>query len=303
MKKSIIILLVLGLLFISVGCEKQKGSNSSIVAEKPHHNSTTYKLNYNHDWLENDLTELGLKDLTIGERVRGCFTAQRPTSSRYVYLFNDYQKYGENRIYHDSSLVIETDSKILLRDLANDNYSGSYGEEIYVCDVDDDGIDEVVLQQTVGMTGGAGQYLSRIFKVVDDEIIQLFNSSSICLYNTGFSCVLKDDYKMEVQNIFTGYSITLDMIGTKKYSGIYFDEAGKVISNVHFENIVCDSFMEFIPKDVDNDGTFEVACLQYVSLYGHSDGIGYAKSILKFNKNTKMFEVVGSEFIPMGAET
>lgn len=298
-RKSICFLLALGLLFINVGCEKQKSSNSSSGTEKPHQNITTRKLNYELDWLEKDLSKSGLKGLIVGQSAVGCFTTQSLTLSRYIYLFNDYQRYGENSIYHDSYLAIETDSEILLRDLADDDYNGSYGEEVYACDVDGDGIDEVVLQQTVGITGGAGQYLSRIFKVVDDEIIELFNSSSVSLYNTGFSGILKDGYKLEVQNIFTGYSITLDMSDKKTYCGIYFDEAGKVIYDVYSENIMCDSFMEFTPEDVDNDGAFEVVCLQYVWLYGHLDGIGYAKSILKFNKSTTMFEVVGSEFIPM----
>lgn len=43
---------------------------------------------------------------------------------------------------------------------------------------------------------------------------------------------------------------------------------------------------------------FEMICLQYVSLDSHADGIGDTKSVLKYNKQTRKFEVVQAEFIP-----
>ena len=296
MRKVIVLLLTLSVLLVCSGCVAQTDNNSSSAnIEKPHQKLTATELPYESDWLKTDLSKVGLKNLSIGETAEGRFTTHASTSPRYVYLLNDYERYGENSIYHDSYLAIETDSKILFKDLSSDNYSGSYGDTLYVHDVDGDGIDEVIVQQTVGMTGGAGQYLSRIFKVVDDEIQETFNSSTTDLYDTGFISILKDDFKLEVRNRFTGYAKTLDFSAKEQYIGVYFDEDGKVIGD---GIIWCDSFREFTPEDVDGDGIFEMVYLQYVSLYGHTDYIGDAKSVLKFNPNTQKFEVIKAEFIP-----
>ena len=35
---------------------------------------------------------------------------------------------------------------------------------------------EIVLQETISMSGGAGQYLSRIFDYKNDEIVEIFSS-------------------------------------------------------------------------------------------------------------------------------
>ena len=100
----------------------------------------------------------------------------------------------------------------------------------------------------------------------------------------------------EIKNKFTGYSTILDLSGYKVYHGVYFDETGKPL-NKNEENVLFDSFREFTPADVDGDGTFELVCLQYASLYCHADYIGDAKSVLKYNSDTKEFEVIKAEFI------
>ncbi len=80
-----------------------------------------------------------------------------------------------------------------------------------------------------------------------------------------------------------------------------YDAWGKLISItgsvIKQGDILSDSFSEFEPQDIDGDGVFEIVCLQYVSLLGHSDCIGNAKSILKFNSDTQKFAVITAEFI------
>ena len=76
--------------------------------------------------------------------------------------------------------------------------------------------------------------------------------------------------------------------------GIFYDEYGNIINS---ESILCDSFNEFFPKDIDEDGIFEISCVQYVSLNGHSDYIGDAETVIKFNSESKQFEVVKALFI------
>lgn len=289
MKKTLLLIVFCLLLFIT-GCVNSIDDNSSCIniGNSNQIIDITY-VPYEREWLQNNLSKIGSENLYIGITKEWNITTN-DLKPRFVYLLCDSGNYGENNICHDSYLVVETDSKILFKDIA----ISSYGDSLYVCDVDGDEIDEIILQQTVGMTGGAGQHSSYVFKVVNDEIQEVFNSSTADLYDTGFTSCLKNDFKLEVQNKFTGYVEILDFGKKSQYIGVYFNEIGKVICNA---TIWCDSFREFIPTDIDNDGIFEITCLQYVSLYSHADYIGDAKSVLKFNCDTQKFEVLESEFI------
>lgn len=242
-------------------------------------------------WLFEELSKKGIENITvIGQRkddVNLCNTTEQNLAS--VYLLYDYAEYGDN-VYHKTYLAIEMNSELLLKDLE----TGSYGDTSYVCDVDGDNIDEIIVQQTVGMSGGSGQYMSRIFKVIDDEIVEIFSSNNNNQFDTGFSSDLKNNFKMEIKNTFTGYTAILDFTTNEQYASAYFDKSGKVKCN---DSIWCDSFRKFIPEDVDNDGIFELVCLQYVSLGGHSNYIGDVKSYLKYNVQTNKFEIIQSEFI------
>ena len=210
MKKTMVFLIILSVLVAVASCGIQTNDSSSLEnLEESHQNLTATELPHTSNWFQSDLSKVGLKNITIGETAAGHFIANNLTTLRHAYLLCDFARYRENSVYHDLYLAVETDSKILFKDLSSNNYSGSYGDALYVRDVDGDGIDEIIVQQTVGMTGGAGQYLSRIFKVIDDEIQEIFNSSTANLYDTGFSCILKDGFNLEVQNRFTEYSKTL----------------------------------------------------------------------------------------------
>ena len=61
-------------------------------------------------------------------------------------------------------------------------------------------------------------------------------------------------------------------------------------------SLECDSFYEFKPGDFDGDGVFEFECLQYAYLLTHGDGLGTARSMLKYNEETKKMEVIESAF-------
>ena len=235
-----------------------------------------------------DVPEAGLNSVVVRKKTEAHTTnfSQYPL---YAYILSDY-RYSQPAI-HDTYLAVETGSKILFYDLGN----SSLDDVLFTNDVDGDGLDEIIVQQTVDETGGAGQFSSSIFKVRSDQIHELFNSSTSNLFETGFSSTLEDGFKLKVENRFTGYSATLDFNADWRYVGTYFDESGKVIWS---EPIMCDSFREFVPEDTDGDGIYEIACLQYVSLYGHSDYVGDAKSILRFNVQAQQFEVAEASFIP-----
>lgn len=292
--KKILLMIVLFLLLVGTGCVRETHNvslNTETEKNTPSINFT--ELPYEEDWLQTKLPKLSNKNISIYKKINlNIITSD--LKPRSVYVLCDYESYGENSIYHHSYLAVETNSKVLFKELADNNYCGSYNDVLYACDIDGDEIDEIILQQTVGITGGAGHFLSRIFKVVNDEIKEIFNSSTANLYDTGFTSVLKNNFKLQVYNKFTGYLEIFDFSKKKQYIGIYYNEIGQIIAD---EVIWCDSFREFFPDDIDNDGIYEMVCVQYVSLCGHSDYVGDAKSVLRMNKNTQKFEVIAAEFI------
>lgn len=241
-------------------------------------------------WMSIDLPEVGLKNLILGNSEKG--SVIKSDSKTPVYIFCDYARY-DNGVYHDCYLAVVTESKILLKDLS-DYDCGSYEDSLYLCDTDGDGIDEIIVQQTVAMSGGTGGYLSRIFTLVGDKIQEVFSSTAIDgnLFDTGFTSEFLNGYRLKITNKITGYYTNIDI--SNRYIGEFFDENGKGKSN----NVIsCDSFMEFVPKDIDGDGVCEIVCKQYASLESHADYIGYTESVLKINSKAQKFEVVKAEFI------
>ncbi len=249
-----------------------------------------------NDLKDIDLSEVGLKNLKLDDSAQGNIVSADEESQ--VGVFSDYARYG-GKFYHDPYLAVMTDSKVLFKDLISEYGDGCYGQSLNLFDVDGDGLDEIIITQTVGISGGAGSRWARIYKVKDDEICEIFNSEvNKETFDSGFISELKDEFKLEIKNKFTDFKTTLDLRERSKkwnYIGVYFDEDGKALDK-YDDPISCDSFYKFTPKDVDGDGVFEIVCLQYVSLNGHTDYIGDAKSTLKFNLETENFEVVDAEF-------
>lgn len=244
-----------------------------------------------------NLAEVGLHNLTVKKKVKANSSAPQE-ESRFAYILCDY-RYGD-ATWHDSYFAMETAGAVLFYDLG-----GRYLDDaLYLNDIDGNGADDIIVQQCVDVFGGAGTFLSRVFKVEENTIVELFNSSTDYLSddetsrcNTGFSSEFLENHQLRITNASVGYSTTIDLSG--RYADEFFDETGKGKLN---NRIICDSFMEFSPKDVDNDDIFEIVCSQYVSLYGHADGIGYAKSVLKFDTSQQKFIVINAKFDTMTQE-
>ena len=317
MKKTIAMLIGLSLLLSSCGSSpvdpalltEDVAVSTHVVSDEPQDESTSSASGYpvqelsatelprtnrtNSDWLKFDIPGVGLTNLTLGPVEYGYVQEPEDEYKRQlpVYIFRDYQ-FGSMH-YHFSYLAVVTDTKVLFKDLEK----GSYDELLYVCDVDGDGLDEIVVQQDIGSATGAGAFISRIFKVVDDEIIEIFNPSpggDRFRFETGFRNALEDGYRMEISNIYTGHVVTIEFDESNKNRERYFDETGEVTTDA---SLSVDSFYQFEPEDIDGDGVFEIVCLQYASLSFHGNRIGWAKSILKYNPETQAFEVIGAGLI------
>lgn len=298
MKKIIIVALIISLLFACAGCKNSENKVSiNKVSKEKKENTLVTEIPYKGNWLQSDLSAVGIKSAVAEHQKDGYIVggSNGELIPCRVYLLSVYdeEKYGKNSGYHDSFLAIETESKVRFENVSKK--MGSYFDNLYVCDIDGEKGDEIVLQQVVGITGGAGQYLSRIYKVGEKEIKEIFSSVTGEKFDTGFKSEARDGFKVEITNIFTKSITVLDFSKDKEYKGVYFDQSGAVIQKA---TILCDSFESFVPLDKDADGIFEIECSQYVSLYGHSDYIGDAKTVLKYNSDLQKMEIIEASFQP-----
>lgn len=279
---SIILLLVLA--FSSCNITKN---------ERDHQDLKNDVITYNQDEMFRiSLSEAGLKNVFI-QQATGFEKLENDANWCKVVLLGDGR--FEQSKPCDYYLAVLCDDKIYLKEVS----VISYGIGIELRDFDGDGDKEILLQDTVGMSGGAGQYKSTVLDFENYEFTELF-SSSHALYNgnnktTGFSIEILKGNKFKIINSITDYSEIFDFKNKpEKYLNGLYDENGQVIER----KILVDSFFEFIPKDIDNDGVYEIVCCQYVSLIDHSDHLGNAKTILKYNNKTSLFEIIDAEFEP-----
>lgn len=316
MKKLLATIFVIILLLSTVGCDsvvtnstEPKAEPHSTIAETTEVTQPTTKpeildhlelkateLPLDSKWYGEDLKKVGLERTSKQIRTQGFITDKSRSDKdiRNVYLLRDFERYG-NAVFHDLFLAVEADTKVIFKDLTYNTIPGAYSENLYLNDIDGDSIEEIILHQCVGMSGGAGSYIARVFKIENDEIKEIFcssNNDAKKYWNTGFSGHPEDNYTFIIANNNTGYCEEYK-VSTNRPDR--HDESGNAVSH---REIMVDSFNLFLPKDIDSDGICEIYCRQYTSDWGHADYIGDAISILKFNAEKQEFEVVDAWFEP-----
>ncbi len=241
-----------------------------------------------------DIPEVGLKNVFI-RTVSDTAKLDTDTYGRVYLLADDRYGGGMSTSDHYLAVVLNHSSAVVV-DLAKwDNQSCMSGT-VTLCDLDGDGDSEIVLQETIGASGGAGQYLSRVFDFANGLLTELFTSmeDETDHFDTGFFATILPDCQLKVENRHTGYAKTVTVTGKDAdYFRFWYDEEGIPLESV---GLLVDSFYHFVPEDVDDDGVYELRCCQYTSLIDHSDYVGTAISILKFDATTNSFVIVDADF-------
>ena len=189
------------------------------------------------------------------------------------------------------TLVVEVDTghTVLKKELDFEVIPLSHESMLHLGDVDGDEIKEILIHHNTGGVGGFGIWQTWVLKIEGNEIHTLFENFDE--FDTGFESRFLDGYQLEVENRFTGYSL---VFGVKDSHKTYIANSIEMPDG----NICLDPFCMFEPKDVDDDGICEIVCKQYSSIIGHADYTGTANSVLKFNLNTQLFEVVDAWYEP-----
>ncbi len=259
---------------------------------------------------ENDATSANKSNETTGTVVSGNSTnSDNPVKNDETYSFSDAEiMQSQKSSFGDIKLLsAKADGKkVFLLEATVKNkkfyyeFPGYYNiENIFYANVDYVYGDEIIIHANTGGNGGAGTYENIILKITSDGIVSLFNSSDEFELLTTFNSNLKENFNVEISNKYTGFKKTINVKGLndENYADSYWDENGDVMVIATEDEVwVDETYCVFEPKDVDDDGFYEISCSQYTSLGAHSSCIGYAHTTLKYNKDSKQFEITDADF-------
>ena len=284
-KSGIVLLLGFLLVFSFSGCANKNADYTE------HQDLKKTEISFSENVLRFDLKEAGLENVFIRDMPSSSALIGEGVHAR-VYLVGD-DRYGGNMGTSDHYLMLVIGDKIILEDMKTGSYNARLGGAVEVADFDGDGYKEILVQEAAGMTGGFGQYISRVYKYDNGQLKTIFSAFSDNEHrlDTGFSCTVLEDFNLKIQNKYTGYEEIFNYRDARK---TWYGEK----DCTHFDkNLLVDSFYSFEPMDVDDDGVCEIIGYQYTSLNGHTDYVGSAKTVLKYDKDKFEFVVVDAEFI------
>lgn len=205
----------------------------------------------------------------------------------YSALFHNSPLYGI------PVLVVRTEDQAVCTVL----FQGSYQDRFSLADIDGDGNEEILIQSLVSITGGAGGFETAIYKLDHGRPELLFcypGQEEGERLDTGFALTFADGDKFQIRNGLTDYCTEFSRgPSAADDSYPYFDEQES------FWDLGVDPFFYlFEPVDCDGDGADEILTAQYTYFHSRADGLGTAYSIIKWNQDKQMPEIVKSGFWP-----
>ncbi len=261
------------------------GTHQQLIAEQAPFDGT--------DTLYFSISEVGLQDVYICDASSDSVHLDQGIHGQVLLLGDDGKSRSSIAQHY---LAVLSEGMIRVLDLSMTDIQYFYGGSLEVCDIDGDRDVEILLQQAVGLVGGAGNYLSRVFDYRNGTIIERFSSDTFFQehgQDLGFSITLLKDQQFTICNERLDYNETFTLTNRDEdYFKWWCNEEGE-ISN---RTMMVDSFYVFSPMDTDWDGVYEIACKQYASLVGHADGIGAVRTLLRYNTELGKFEIVQGDF-------
>lgn len=195
--------------------------------------------------------------------------------------------------YHDNiTLIIQDGKSKKLMFLTPKNAHG-YGYSFSMGDFNGDKVKDILVSVNNDMTGGAGQYTHSIYSLKDNRLKVLFDNEKI-MDEINLKVMFMDNFKIMISLPQIDKKIIVDKSDQKKkYKELNLYKGNKLRKKTEGS---ADNYSSLVPKDIDKDGILELKGMQYISGYGHSDGLGMAISVLKYNNKKQKWIVKSMEF-------
>lgn len=155
--------------------------------------------------------------------------------------------------------------------------NAGYNPTLFLGDFDLDKVSDILV---VIESGGSGGYIFAYVISYKSNQPRIFFSSDVFNQLSQYKAVFKNNYKVDVINVFTGKTYTLDLSNKKEeYSSIY-DKNGRLIKPVQGEVLALGGIS---PVDFNYDGTYDLVTSQRIIGLNNADTLGYLNTILKWN--------------------
>ena len=268
---------------------KQEESSKKPVEDKTDKQDTseTKKPATNNKIIDLKSVELSKYGITSNHEISKPYS----TSLGNVYLVRDYCEEYSSKTY----LFVTTKEKVLVIDTGMDylpsaiKLDNSY--EIGFADLDGEKGEEIVLNMGNGGNGGAGGHDSYIYKIFESRIAEMEQPAEPDEMN-GFSFRFKAPFKMVVTHECNNEEFVIEMKGNEEHEG-FFDKNGT--PERAEPGAMLDSYFIFEPVKL-SDGSYGVRRVQYTWIASHANCAGWAETIIRYNINSKQFEVVAASF-------
>lgn len=267
---------------------------------------TDGKHNHNHEHLTESSTKNSTdsnNNITVNNG-----TSDSPVSNNKVYDLKDAEVLNTQKSSFGNVRLLSAKSdgkKVFLLEAEYKSkkfyveYPAYYNiENIYYANVDGTYGDEIIIHSSTNIDG---DYVNDVLKITPDGIIHLLTANNAFYVATSFNTNLKDNFNVEFSNKYVSFKTTVYVkgINDENYEDSYWETNGKLaVIETEDEVWIDETFRGFEPRDVDDDGIYEIVCLQHTSLGDYTSCIGNTSVTLKYNTQLNQFEVVSADFYP-----
>lgn len=232
--KKIQTILIFWMLLLLVSCASPRPSSQGLTAQENSDSNTSSEhilsiLSALQEGESVNLPDMDITDTVVEKKQRMQNTSLG--ESCYVYVLS--KKISETAPCRSSFLMVAWDQMYCVTELAHPCYELN----LSLCDVDGDQMDEIIVHRNLDSFGGAGQFMSQVFRVAEEGIYEIFASKDgeKC-FDTGFYSEFLSGKRLKITNRFTEKEQILDI---SYFIDECFDEEGVCLLQ---DEIWCDSF-------------------------------------------------------------
>ena len=162
--------------------------------------------------------------------------------------------------YRYSDMIFEDGERVIIRNLKSPIYGSKIPEKIYLCDIDGDQIDEIILPDAYWVNGG---YCSLVYKITDNGFEEFLNTKDISDYGYYLEPNTHNDNLVNIKNKYVNeYDYFSSLSSNKKY---FYGEDGNFKTNITIEYSAITN-TDF--QDVNGDGILEIIIDRYAVVRG-----------------------------------